>query len=70
VETNIVGLELTGAQLSAAQFAANAREKGLWISALGPTFVRLVTHRDVNDSQIERAASILQDLLNSAFVAK
>jgi len=70
VETNIVGLDLTGAQLSAAQFATNAREKGLWFSALGPTYVRLVTHRDVNDSQIERASSILQVLLNGAFVAK
>lgn len=70
VETNIVGLELQGAAQSAAQFASSARERGLWISALGPTFVRLVTHRDINDSQIERASSILQDLLKNAFVSK
>jgi threonine aldolase len=70
VETNIVGLELQGAAQSAAQFASSARERGLWISALGPTFVRLVTHRDINDSQIERASSILQDLLKDAFVSK
>lgn len=70
VETNIVGLDLSGAQQSAAEFAASARERGLWISALGPTFVRLVTHRDIKDDQIQRAAAILQDLLNRAFVAK
>lgn len=70
VETNIVGLDLKGSHQTAAQFAASAREKGLWIGALGPTFVRLVTHRDINDSQIERAASILQELLQRAFVAK
>lgn len=70
VETNIVGLELQGAAQSAAQFASSARERGVWISALGPTFVRLVTHRDINDSQIERASSILQDLLKDAFVSK
>lgn len=70
VETNIVGLDLTGAIQSAAEFAASAREKGLWISALGPTFVRLVTHRDINDSHIERASQILQDLLQRAFVTK
>lgn len=70
VETNIVGLELQGAAQSAAQFASGARERGVWISALGPTFVRLVTHRDINDSQIERASSILQDLLKDAFVSK
>lgn len=70
VETNIVGLDLKGAQHSAAEFAASAREKGLWISALGPTFVRLVTHRDVNDNHIERATTILQELLNRSFVTK
>ena len=70
VETNIVGLDLTGATCNASQFASMAREKNLWVSALGPTFVRLVTHRDVNDLQIERACSILQELLQGAFVAK
>jgi threonine aldolase len=69
VETNIVGLNLTGATQTASQFAAHAKEKGLLISALGPTFVRLVTHRDVDDSQVQDAAAILQDLLKSAFVA-
>ena len=70
VETNIVGLDLTGATCNASQFASMAREKNLWVSALGPTFVRLVTHRDINDLQIERACSILQELLQGAFVAK
>jgi threonine aldolase len=70
VETNIVGLDLTGASCSASQFASLAREKNLWVSALGPTFVRLVTHRDINDLHIERASSLLQDLLKSAFMAK
>jgi threonine aldolase len=70
VQTNIVGLDLTGSIQSAADFAASAREKGVWISALGPTFVRLVTHRDISDSQIERASDILQDLLKRAFMTK
>ena len=69
VQTNIVSLDLTGASQSAAEFSAAAREKGLWISALGPTFVRLVTHRDIDDSQTQRGAEILQELLKRAFVA-
>jgi len=64
-----VGLNLTGATQTASQFAAHAKEKGLLISALGPTFVRLVTHRDVDDSQVQDAAGIMQDLLKSSFVA-
>ena len=69
VETNIVSLDLRGANQSAAEFAAAAREKGLWIGALGPTFVRLVTHRDIDDAQTHRGAEILQELLKCAFVA-
>ena len=69
VQTNIVSLDLRGASQSAAEFSAAAREKGLWISALGPTFVRLVTHRDIDDSQTQRGAEILQELLKRAFVA-
>jgi threonine aldolase len=69
VQTNIVSLDLSGASQSAAEFSAAAREKGLWISALGPTFVRLVTHRDIDDSQTQRGAEILQELLKRAFVA-
>lgn len=70
VETNIVGLDLSGASLSAAQFAAAAKEEGLWISALGPTYVRLVTHMDVSDTDVERACEILQELLQRAFMSK
>ena len=69
VQTNIVSLDLRGASKSAGEFSAAAREKGLWISALGPTFVRLVTHRDIDDSQTQRGAEILQELLKRAFVA-
>jgi threonine aldolase len=70
VETNIVGLDLTGSKIDAAQFASLARENGLWLSALGPMYVRLVTHMDINDEDIDRACEILQKLLQSAFVAK
>lgn len=70
VETNIVGLELSGSNMSAVEFASAAKALGLWVSALGPTYVRLVTHMDINDNQIQQAAEILQKLLKRAFMAK
>ena len=70
VETNIVALDITGATINAAEFAARAKEKGLLLSALGPNFVRLVTHLDIDDEATEKAGKILVDLLQSAFVAK
>lgn len=69
VETNIVALDLAGATLSASEFAAEAKNQGLLVSALGPTFVRMVTHMDVNDADIDRASEILSSLLQRAFVA-
>ena len=68
VETNIVALDLSGAKSSAAEIANEAKAAGLLVSALGPRFLRLVTHLDLTDSDIKRAAEILQTLLKRAFV--
>jgi threonine aldolase len=53
VETNIVGLDLSGAGITAAEFASRCREAGLWISALGKSYARLVTHLDFDDAQCD-----------------
>ena len=59
VHTNIVGLDLTGVGITAADLAARCKADGLWISALGPTYARLVTHLDFNDAQCDAAIEIL-----------
>ena len=66
VHTNIVGINLASVGISASEFAQRTREKGLWISALGPYFARLVTHLDFDDAQCDEAIEILK----SALVAK
>jgi threonine aldolase len=66
VHTNIVGLDLSKIGITAADLTAHCREAGLWISALGPHYARLVTHLDFDDAQCDEAISILQ----SAFVVK
>jgi len=68
VETNIVGLDLAGASWSAADLAREAKAEGIWISALGPKYARLVTHMDVDDSGIAKASSVLKKLLERAFM--
>ncbi len=60
VQTNIVGLDLAHLPFSAAEFATRCREKGLWISALGPKYARLVTHLDFDDNQCAEAIEILK----------
>jgi threonine aldolase len=63
VDTNIVGLELSQAGITAADFAARCKEKGLWISALGKSYARLVTHLDFDDAQCDEAIAIMLDVL-------
>lgn len=69
VETNIVGLNLEKSKLSAGEFAAEAKSEGVWIGALGPKFVRLVTHMDLDDYAIDKAIEVLQKLLKRSLVA-
>ena len=63
VETNIVGLELSKIGISAADLAARCKDAGLWISALGPHYARLVTHLDFTDVQCDEAIEILKRAL-------
>ncbi len=63
VETNIVGLDLNNAPYTAADLATRCREAGLWVSALGPKYARLVTHLDFDDEQCAGAIEILKRVL-------
>jgi threonine aldolase len=59
VATNIVVLQVS----DAAVVATTAAAEGVLVSALGPTFLRLVTHLDVDDEGIERAIAVLKPLV-------
>jgi threonine aldolase len=63
VRTNIVPLDLTKADLDAPALGAAARAEGILISVLGPRFARLVTHLDVDDAGVQRAAEVLPAIL-------
>ncbi|TAM92170.1 MAG: aminotransferase class I/II-fold pyridoxal phosphate-dependent enzyme [Jatrophihabitans sp.] len=57
--TNIVVLDVA----DAATVAAKAAAEGVLVSALGPRFLRLVTHLDVDDAGIDRAIEVLRPLV-------
>ena len=63
VHTNIVGLELSKIGITAAELTARCKDAGLWISALGPHYARLVTHLDFDDAQCDQAIEILKRTL-------
>lgn len=68
VDTNIVGLDLSSLKIAANELSAQLREKGVLASALGPKYLRLVTHLDLRDGDIETVNQVLPQLLQSALV--
>ena len=59
VDTNIVVIADDGA----AALVAACREQGVLVSLLDQRHLRLVTHLDVGDDDVERAASVLSSAL-------
>lgn len=62
-DTNTVRIDVTREDLSAAEIERRLRGQGVWILALGPDWLRAVTHRDVDDEGIERAIDALRAAL-------
>jgi len=69
VETNIVALDLTATSISAAQLNDQLKEAGILASALGPKFLRVVTHLDISNVDMEKILDVLPKLLKRALVA-
>lgn len=52
--------------MSAPEFVAKLRERGVLAGAIGQDGVRLVTHLDVNRNDILKAAEAVEAILTSA----
>jgi threonine aldolase len=63
VRTNVVILDLVGTRFDARGLAAAARDEGVLLSVMGPQLGRLITHLDVDDCAVDKAAEILAGLL-------
>jgi threonine aldolase len=61
VDTNIVVVDVPDAAI----VAGKARDEDVFVSALGPRFLRLVTHLDVGDDEIDRAIEVLRPLVRN-----
>ena len=69
VETNIVALDLRAIKASASDINAALKNEGVLASALGPKFLRFVTHLDVDDADIEETCAAIKKVLGNALVA-
>lgn len=62
-DTNIVALDVSEYPFDAVQFTGILKENGILAGALGKNFVRLVTHKDLTDSDIEQTCEVLKRTL-------
>jgi threonine aldolase len=62
-DTNIVALDVSKYPFDAAQYAAILKENGVLAGALGKNFVRLVTHKDLTNSDIDQVCEVLKRTL-------
>ena len=69
VETNIVGLDLSSVNITAFELAAQLKEHGILAGPLGSKYLRLVTHYDLDESDINLVKQVLPEILKRAFVA-
>jgi len=66
VETNIVFFDVAGLGITAKDAVERLRAQGVRMGATGRTLIRAVTHLDVSQSDVERAAEIAQQVLAKA----
>ena len=70
VDTNIVGLDLSSLNITSQDLAAQLKGKGVLTGPLGPKYLRLVTHLDLDDSDINLVNQVLPEILKRALVSK
>lgn len=59
VQTNMVYFEVE----KASELVTHMQERGVYSNALGPTTVRLVTHYQIDDRDVETASSVIAEIL-------
>jgi threonine aldolase len=69
VQTNIVALNLAKHSVSAAEFNESLKHAGILASALGPKFLRFVTHLDFDDSALNKVLEVVPELLKRTLVS-
>jgi threonine aldolase len=66
VQTNIVIFDVSEVGLTAEEFTAALKQRGVLASVVGRSRVRLVTHMDVTGEQCLQAADVIEDVVAKA----
>ena len=62
VDTNIVIMDISNRAIDASNIIRSLKERGILITPGGKTKVRMVTHLDISDEDIEYTLNVVRDL--------
>ena len=65
MQTNIIMLDISKTGLTADEYCAEAKDRGLWIRPVLEDKVRLVFYKGVNRKDADFAIKIIKDIDNS-----
>lgn len=65
VQTNIVIFEVDPAKMKVPAFIEELKKRGVLALAFGANRVRMVTHKDIDDIDVERALSAIKEIMSS-----
>ncbi len=63
VETNMVFFKVTHPKINAKRLVVKMRERGVLALPTAEREIRMVTHKDVNDEDVERALEVIREIL-------
>ena len=66
VQTNILVFDVSGTGMGAPDLSAKLKERGVLANAVDPKQMRMVTHYDVSEEEIERAIRAVQEIFAAA----
>jgi threonine aldolase len=64
-----VGVDLSEFGVSAKELSEQLSKEGIMTSALGPKYLRLVTHFDITELDMEKIIDVLSRILKRALVS-
>ena len=64
VQTNIVIFDITESGLNSSEFSVQLKARGVLANGISPREMRMVTHYDVNRSDIEKTLVVMSEIIN------
>lgn len=64
VQTNMIAFDVSGTGMGAPEFSARLAANGVKVNAMGPAYIRAVTHKDVTREDVDAALRVIATVVH------